>query len=96
MKIKIDELEKAIGLLLSRFKSTLGNEVELNSDYYWNIVESDIYNPYKEPTDLTLGQLSDDWVEIIRQMENNNLMPYETCRLANILRALAIENPIAF
>ncbi len=97
MKVNIEELEKVISLLLSNLRESIGNEVELNNDYYWAISEEKLYNPYENPIDLTLGQLSDDLKEIQRLYKSDDdAVPYDLERVASILKALAIENPIAF
>lgn len=97
MRINIDELDKTISLLLSNLKSTKGNEVELKNDYYWDISSEQIYNPYSEPSDMSLGQLSDDLNEIDRLNSSiDEAIPYDLKRAAEILKALSIENPTAF
>lgn len=35
----------------------------ISNDYYWEISPDEIYDPYKEPENFTLGQLSDDMQE---------------------------------
>jgi hypothetical protein len=97
MKINIDELQLILSQLLSRLKESKGADIELNNDFYWDIPSEELYNPYQEPKELTLGQLSDDWQEIKRLTDNQlDSIPYDLKRVSNILKALSIENPIAF
>lgn len=97
MKINIDELQLILSQQLSRLKESKGADIELNNDFYWDIPSEDLYNPYQEPKELTLGQLSDDWQEIKRLTDNQlDAIPYDLKRISNILKALSIENPIAF
>jgi len=97
MKVNIDELNKIITLLLSNLRNNKGNEVELKNDYYWDISKDQLYNPYDDPSEISLGQLSDDLNEIYRlSSSQDEAIPYDLKRVAEILKALSIENPIAF
>jgi hypothetical protein len=97
MEINIDELQLILSQLLSRLKEIKGTDIELNNDFYWDIPSEELYNPYQEPKELTLGKLSDDWQEIKRLTDNQlDAIPYDLKRISNILKALSIENPIAF
>ena len=97
MNVNIDEFKKIVSLLLSNLKESKGNEIELTSDYYWNIPKDQLYNPYDDPKEMSLGQLSDDLNEIYRLSKSNEkAIPYDLKRVAEILKALSIENPTAF
>ena len=96
MKINIDEVHKITSLLLTKLKESNGNEVEIKNDYYWDISGDELYNPYEEPKDITLGQLSDDLGEIQRLIESDDAIMYDLNRLGNILKILSFEYPIAF
>jgi hypothetical protein len=96
MAVKINELEKAVSLLLYKLKESKGNEIELKNDYYWEIDDQDLYNAYQKPTNITLGQLSDDLNELERLNKSNDPIVYDLKRISSILRALSIENSIAF
>lgn len=96
MKVNIDEIQKITSLLLSKLKESKGNEIEINNDYYWDISSDELYNPYEEPKNITLGQLSDDMKEIQRLVISDEAIMYDLKRIATIFKALSIENPIAF
>jgi hypothetical protein len=96
VKVKIDDIEKVTLLLLSKLKESKGNEIELNNDFYWDISEEELYNPYQEPKNITLGQLSDDLEEIQRLINSDDAISYDLKRLASILKVLSIENQTAF
>jgi hypothetical protein len=96
IKVNIDELQKITSLLLSKLKDSKGNEIEIKNDYYWDIAEDEIYNPYEDPKNITLGQLSDDLEEIQRLPKSDNAIMYDLKRLSNILKVLSVENQRAF
>lgn len=94
MKIDLKELQQIISLLLLDLKRKQGNEIELTSDFYWDIASDEIYNPYEEPKNISLGQLTDDWETMKSSAQTERLIAYDLQRVSNILKALSIENPI--
>lgn len=97
MRVNIEELSKIIAILLLNLRNSKGNEVELKNDYYWDISSEQIYNPYDDPNDISLGQLSDDLNEVYRLLSSSNeAIPYDLKRIAEILKAISIENSTAF
>jgi len=96
MKINIDEIQKITSLLLSKLKESKGNEIEIGNDFYWDISDYELYNPYEEPKNITLGQLSDDLEEIQRLIKSDDAIMYDLKRLSGILKVLSIENQAAF
>ena len=96
MKISIDKIQKIASLLLSRLKESKGDEIEITNDYYWDISDEELYNPYEEPKNITLGQLSDDIEEIQRLINSDDGIIYDFKRLAVIFKAISVENQTAF
>lgn len=96
MKVRINEIQEITSLLLLKLKEKMGNEIEINNDYYWDISDNELYNPYEEPKNITLGQLSDDLDEIKRLLTSNDSVPYDLKRISNILKTLTIENSTIF
>lgn len=96
MIVNIKDLEKVIFILLSKLKEVKGNEIELKNDYYWEIVSDELFNPYEEPTNITLGQLTDDLERMKKLLDNNNPVVYDLKLISIIFKALSIENETAF
>jgi len=92
MKIKISEIDSALTLLLKKLKENIGDEITISNDYYWEISPDEIYDPYKEPENFTLGQLSDDMQEIRRLQNSKDVIAYDLNRVSRILKAISIEN----
>ena len=67
LKVRLTDLAKAFELIAEHLQKTQGDVIELDEDYYWDTVESQLYNPAKEPSDFSLGQLSHD-VERLEQI----------------------------
>lgn len=87
MKVQIHELRAMADQLLSELAQAGVGEIELKKDYYWSIPSERLYDPYKSPLDLTLGQLSDDLQEL-RSIQSGERppLPYALVWLASLLR----------
>lgn len=96
MRINIDKLQWITSFLLLKLKEEKGNEIELQNDFYWDISEKELYNPYEKPQNISLGQLSDDLHEVNRLLKSDDAITYDLKRISNIIKALSIENPTAF
>lgn len=96
MIVNIEELKSILIHLLVQLQKSKGNIIELPMDYYWDISLDEIYNPYIEPQNINLGQLSDDIEELKNAKVNDNLIPYDLKRVANLLTAISINNQTTF
>lgn len=89
MRVKTTDLRRACELLLCHLEATEQPEFEISDDYYWSIHQDEAYNPKISPSDMTLGQLSDDWGEI-RALLDGQREPvgYALVWLASILKKI--------
>jgi len=92
MDIDIGELAEIAARILRHVQEAHGTHIHLDTDFYWNIPSPDCYKPYEEPTNLDIGQLSDDWGEL-RRILNGEKEPlsYALVWLASVLRAVGEE-----
>lgn len=65
MRVSTKELRAVTNLLLDHLESTSQSEFDIEEDYYWEAEQGQLYNPYQEPSRLQLGQLSDDWSDLV-------------------------------
>ena len=89
MLVGTEDLRKAASLILNHLDETGQSTVEIKDDYYWAIPPEELYNPYSAPapTNFTLGQLSDDWNEIISIIDGQREpVGYSLVWLAAILK----------
>jgi hypothetical protein len=89
MNIKIETLEQAFQIILKYLKESGAKSIEVDRDFYWEISEDERYDPYKNPQDFSLGQISSD-LEHIQKIANGSEEPiaYSLVWLASILRYL--------
>jgi hypothetical protein len=96
MKAKIPELKIAVNELLDKLAKYAGDEIEVSVDYYWSIDENELYNPYKNPVDLTLGQISSDMEDLHNIVLRGEYTCVDLLRVSEIIKAVCIENKNAF
>ena len=89
MEIKMDDLQKICDRLIQNVIEKGIESITLDVDYYWNIPQNQLYNPYQQPTDLDIGQLTDDWDELKKILQSQKeTLGYHLVWLAAILRAV--------
>jgi hypothetical protein len=65
MQINIADLRAATEKLLDHVEEQFGDSIEIEDDYYWEVPGDSRLDPYNEPSQLDIGQLSDDWNEVL-------------------------------
>lgn len=90
MIIKTHDLLDIMNILTEKIKENFKEEIIVDDyDFYWEIPHDDVYSYSQEPNKLTLGQLSDDWMELLRLKEkNDHPISYDLLRLAAILELI--------
>jgi hypothetical protein len=89
MQVRLDDLREAFDKLLNEFKMAGQETVDIPVDYYWSIPKETRYTPYQEPTEFTLGQISDDLNEV-KRIATGEVSPiyYGLVWLGNVLIAM--------
>lgn len=89
MEIETEELRRIFDVLIGHLEAAGQASTEVPWDFYWEIAKDDLYNPYAEPEQLSLGQLADDWDELLK-IANSDMPPvgYALIWLSAILRAV--------
>ena len=59
-KIDIEELRKAVNVLLDHLRDRGIHEIKLGKDYYWEMDAEKLYDVTTDPTDFGVGSLFDD------------------------------------
>jgi hypothetical protein len=89
MIVKISELRALTEQLFAHLEQNRCNTVDISHDYYWDIPQENRYDPYQEPQEFTLGQLSDDWAELEKILAGNSEpIAYALVWLSTVLRAI--------
>lgn len=91
MKISTAKLRSVTEMLLDHLDEIGVDEIELDVDHYWYIPREFAYDVTTDPpmNELTIGQLSDDWQELLNQLEGRTpALAYKLVWLASIFRAV--------
>ncbi|MUL36522.1 hypothetical protein [Gloeocapsopsis dulcis] len=89
MQVTVSELRAVSEQLFLHLERKGYSSVELSADYYWNIPKELRYNPYEEPKELDLGQLTDDWANLCNVLEGKtDPLGYALVWLSTVLRAV--------
>ncbi|MDR2235936.1 MAG: hypothetical protein LBE92_07420 [Chryseobacterium sp.] len=89
--IKVADLKILLETFLLKLKNIDSNKtIPLEKDLYWNILDEELYEPYKDPTKLTMGNLTDDWEFLQKVFDGKReIIDYDLYKIASILRFLA-------
>jgi hypothetical protein len=89
MQIDVKELQAITNILYEHLERLGISHVDISDDYYWNINNKEIYDPYQSPTNLDIGQLTENWEELQKLLnQEGEPIAYEFVWLAAILRAI--------
>lgn len=94
MNIRLSELRRAANALFDHLEQTGRTEFEVSEDFYWNIPEKHLYSVYTPPpeSELTVGQLSDDWNEVMKIASGQRPpMAYGLVWLSSLLRIVGTK-----
>lgn len=92
MQVKTSELRRACDLIFAHLDQSGHAEVDISKDFYWNVPEDAKYDRYETPSDLDVGQLTEDW-DRIQGILGGATPPigYALVWLGSILRAVGEE-----
>ncbi|MGJ3353240.1 hypothetical protein [Providencia sp. Je.9.19] len=89
MKIELSLLEEAVVTIFKEMKEQGVDDIDLDSDFYWNVPSEFIYDVYNEPPRLDIGQLEDDYETLCKAKEKELLVKYNLKNISTIFRYLA-------
>lgn len=89
MKINVAELRAITEKLFSHLEEINCQSIEIFEDYYWDISEDERYDLEKNPKDLIVGQLTEDWEFLQKIIKGENEpIGYAFVWLGKILQAI--------
>ena len=90
--VRIADLRSALSRALDATEAQLGPDVSLAVDHYWHLPVEDAFNLSREPTAFTVGQVSDDLDEAMR--DDGDRIPeaawHDLSHIIGVLRALEL------
>lgn len=94
MDVDLNILEVAVNKIFSEMRRKGLGSVSLDTDFYWNIPSEMLYDPYTEPTDLNIGQLEEDYENLVQMSNKNMLIGHNLKNIAVLLRYLSEKYPL--
>lgn len=91
MEIELQQLRDVVNRLFDHIITNRKvSKVELGANFHWNIMEENgLYNMEKEPTEITVGSLEDDWEFVSGLLkEDTDPVAYQLTEVAPLLRRL--------
>lgn len=87
--VNLDILEKAFPMLMEHLKQAVGNEVNLDVDYYWSVRAPEAHDMTEMPAELSVGQVSEcmEWLTALTENPEHALT-YHLVWFADVLRVL--------
>ncbi|WP_123921340.1 hypothetical protein [Chryseobacterium viscerum] len=90
LELKKADIQKLIEALLSELeKLNDSTSFAFDNDLYWNITNEELYDPYKDPKELTMGSLIEDWEFLQKVLDGKReIIDYDLYKIASLLRFL--------
>jgi hypothetical protein len=94
LRIPVDDLRRAAELLLDHIRPAEGDVIELEQDMFWAVPPDALYDVYQEPTELSVGQLTDSWGNVSKLVRGEaSPLSYDLVWLSDVLRAIGHAAP---
>lgn len=88
-EVNLNDLRDVFNCVCNHLIESGRDTVTLPHDYYWHIATSDRYDVTKRPEELTLGQLTDNWKELLKTKNGESpAVGYAFVWLAAILESV--------
>jgi hypothetical protein len=89
MQINMYDLKVITNRLLEWVITEHNQELDVPDHFYWDIPADQLYSLDHEPTTFDVGQLSDDWLELRKLLDNQRVpIRQQFVWLASLFRAL--------
>lgn len=92
VRVPVDQLRQVFELLVAHVVKDAETDFPVSQDYFWSIPSPERYDVYNEPSELTIGQVSESWANLQSMLEDDSkTLGYGLVWLADVLRAIGDE-----
>lgn len=92
VRVPVDQLRRVFELLVAHTIKNAGTELTVSMDYFWSMPAPERYDVYTEPSEFTIGQVSESWENLKVMLEDESkVLGYGLVWLADVLRAVGDE-----
>jgi hypothetical protein len=90
IEVSVEDLKRAVSLLLDRVADD--GVLRIDHEAFWSVPAPAAYDVYREPSDLTIGMVSESWENIAGIIRDpDNAVDYGLVWVAEVLRAAGDE-----
>ena len=90
--VSVEQLRQVFELLVRHVTDGSEGDLATSKDYFWSIPPSARYDLYNEPSEFTVGQVSEAWHNLQELLvDESKVLGYGFVWLADVLRALGDE-----
>ena len=93
MKLSVSDLEFFFNSVINRLKSLDIEELDIKQDYYWKLDIDEQFDIANKPDVVEIGQISDDLIELKKQLNFSEIDVLTLERLCTILSVLNFDHP---
>jgi hypothetical protein len=92
-RIQLLEIRELCDRTLAALEQAVDGDLDLHIDYFWSIPRAERYNVYSQPSELTVGQVSEELENLRRLAEQGDasFVPQSLRWLGSILTAIGDE-----
>ena len=85
--LRMDVMREALNLVVDELERAHGESMRIDTDYFWSVPSPERTNVYQQPSELTIGQLS-DLVEGMHSLveDPERVTVVDAIKLAELLR----------
>lgn len=89
IEVRVDLLRRVSQVLFDHLESIEGPTINLDRDYFWDLMSEQIYDVYNQPTEFTIGQLSESLGHLEALVADpDDAIAFALVWLAQLLRAI--------
>ena len=90
--ISLSDLADALDRLVRQLRQSEGDGVALEHDLFWAVPTAQLFDVNQQPSDLTIGQLSESWQWVRNSLDDElPIVPYAFVWIGDILKAVGIQ-----
>ncbi|MGG5207305.1 hypothetical protein ACQWU4_00055 [Chryseobacterium sp. MIQD13] len=89
IEIQKEDIKKILSILMDKLDAS-DDKIILHKDLYWNIPDEELYDVYKDPINLTIGSLEEDWELLQKILKNEReAVGHDFSKISNLFRFIA-------
>jgi hypothetical protein len=93
IRVPVEQLRQVFELLVHHVAQRSGADLVTSKDYFWSLPPSSRYDVYSEPSEFTVGQVSEAWGNLQELLaDESKVLGYGLVWLADVLRAIGDES----